>query len=194
MKNQYGVHYSRQEYREEYLKTEEWKIKSQFILNRDKECVICNKSRASDAHHLTYENLPFENLDKDIVGVCRNCHNKIHSWEVTSKCREVRHIKKLLKLMSQKIKITHHLVVKMNSLNINAKKYLSGLFNKNLYHFDEFIGVKIPFRKYLKIKDFIKSFENKKMPKIPHNVKRLRQAIEKSKKSWGKGGWSRKIL
>jgi hypothetical protein len=31
MKNEYNVHYSRHEYREEYLKTDEWRAKSSGI-------------------------------------------------------------------------------------------------------------------------------------------------------------------
>lgn len=174
MKNQYNVHYSRHEYREEYLKTDEWRAKSRLILERDKTCRICEKSKASDSHHLTYENLPFEDLDNDIIGVCRACHNKIHSWEVTARCREIRYIRKFFWLMNQKIKVSPSLVTKMNSLNINAKKFLSGLFKKNLHDFDEFIGVRLPFRKYLKIKDFIKRFENKEMPRYLRNERHTR--------------------
>ena len=96
--------------------------------------------------------------------------------------------------MNKKIKITESLVSKMNSLNINAKKCLSGLFKQNLYLFDDFIGIRLPFRQFLKIKNFIKRFENKPLPKIPRYEKRLQQAINKGRRLWGKGGWSRKIL
>jgi len=194
MKNQYDIHYSRREYREEYLKTEEWREKSRYILERDPICRACDKHKSSDAHHLTYENLPFEDLNKDIIGVCRACHNKIHSWEVTARCKDIRRLKRLLDLMGRKIKINEVLVCKMNSLNINAKKYLSGLFKKNLYYFDEFIGLRLPFRKYLQIKNFIKRFENKPLPRIPSREKHLRTTANKRRGLDGKGGWSRKIL
>ena len=78
----FKVHPTRKEYRTEYLLSDDWRHKSSIILNRDKICYICQKHSATDAHHLTYERLGVENLETDLIGVCRTCHNRIHNHEL----------------------------------------------------------------------------------------------------------------
>lgn len=81
MSSKHRIHYSRYEYRNEYLRSPEWRAKSSAILTRDKICRICEMSPSTDAHHLTYDRISFENLDTDLIGVCRKCHNTIHRHE-----------------------------------------------------------------------------------------------------------------
>lgn len=73
----FKIHYSRREYREEYLRSPEWRIRRDKIIARDPVCTLCDANRSTDAHHLTYERIHFE-LETDLIGVCRDCHNIIH--------------------------------------------------------------------------------------------------------------------
>ena len=166
--NNFNIHYSRKEYREEYLSSPEWRAKSDFILNRDKVCRICDKEKSQDAHHLTYENLPFEDLDKDLIGVCRKCHNKIHSWEWLTRTSDINKIRRLIALSKRKWPISMALVSKMNAAHPKIKKMLSGLMGKNLYFYDELLGRKMPFSLYVKIKGLLKK-------KIPISVPRKKE-------------------
>ena len=88
MSNIYGIRYSRHEYRTEYLQSQEWRNKSKFVLCRDPVCRVCDVEKSSDTHHLTYDRVPFEDLETDTIGVCRKCHNIIHRHgEMTAKFR-----------------------------------------------------------------------------------------------------------
>lgn len=42
------------------------------------QCRICEKERAVDGHHLTYENWGGHEDPKDILSLCRKCHGKVH--------------------------------------------------------------------------------------------------------------------
>lgn len=81
------IHYSRKEYREEYLASPEWKLKSAAILKRDPICTLCDSSPSCDAHHLTYERIHFER-ETDLIGVCRPCHNLIHHHAKLAKAKD----------------------------------------------------------------------------------------------------------
>ena len=78
------VHYSRREYRDEYLNSPEWREKSRYILDRDKRCMICIQAKATDVHHLCYDRLHNE-AEEDLIAVCRPCHNFIHKYRELSK-------------------------------------------------------------------------------------------------------------
>lgn len=70
------VKYTRKEYREEYLKSDEWKNLRQTILGSNPDCQCCGKS-ASDVHHLVYRNIVDIKIS-DLIPVCRKCHDFIH--------------------------------------------------------------------------------------------------------------------
>jgi hypothetical protein len=72
----YKVKYTRKEYREEYLNSEEWKKLRNTILDSCPECQCCGKS-ASDVHHMVYRNLVDIKVS-DLLPVCRSCHENIH--------------------------------------------------------------------------------------------------------------------
>jgi hypothetical protein len=143
------IKFSRFEYRNEYLKSDEWRAKSKYILGRDIDCKICDKERSCDTHHLTYKNLPFENLDEDLIGVCRKCHNKIHSSIFLAEISNLSKLKEKLKLFSKNFTINKGFVARLNNLNISLKKKASAILKVNLENFDSLIGVKIsPTRHY----------------------------------------------
>lgn len=64
---------------EEYLRTPEWRIRRERKLEQaDYRCQFCNRHKSSlDVHHRTYENRG-EELDTDLIVVCRDCHSTFH--------------------------------------------------------------------------------------------------------------------
>ncbi len=61
-----------------YLGSPEWRARREKILVRSKRiCEMCGSEPATDVHHLTYERVG-EELDTDLLGLCRGCHDTIH--------------------------------------------------------------------------------------------------------------------
>lgn len=61
-----------------YLYSRTWKAKRRRIIDRAKGiCEKCLKEKISHVHHLTYEHI-YEELDEDLIGLCKECHKKIH--------------------------------------------------------------------------------------------------------------------
>lgn len=62
----------------EYLHTKWWRKKRSSILDMAAGiCEVCEKRKATQAHHVTYERLA-EEFDEDIVVCCKSCHMGIH--------------------------------------------------------------------------------------------------------------------
>lgn len=63
-----------------YLRSSEWKtFKSGLIKIRGNKCEKCGKTNVVlDGHHLTYERFTKE-LPRDVVLLCRSCHDEVHS-------------------------------------------------------------------------------------------------------------------
>jgi len=67
-------------YRNEYLKSNEWRRKRYVVLKRDNwRCVYCG-APATQVHHKKYakRNIGKEPIDW-LVSVCNTCHNSIHN-------------------------------------------------------------------------------------------------------------------
>jgi hypothetical protein len=67
-------------YRNDYLKSDEWKRKRYVVLKRDNwRCVFCG-GRATQVHHKKYTKY---NIGKEpiewLVSVCKSCHDKQHN-------------------------------------------------------------------------------------------------------------------
>jgi hypothetical protein len=67
-------------YRNEYLKSDEWRRKRYVVLQRDNwRCVYCG-ARAAQVHHKRYAR---KNIGKEpiawLVSVCNSCHESQHS-------------------------------------------------------------------------------------------------------------------
>jgi len=63
--------------KEEYYKSDEWKIKRQFILNRDSHrCQQCGSNYWLEIHHLTYDRLYNEDNNSDLITLCKKCHKR----------------------------------------------------------------------------------------------------------------------
>ena len=79
---------TRIEYRNEYLKSEEWKkLRGDFLNTKDGMCEKCSKP-ASDVHHMEYKFLstPSEQM-RCLILLCRNCHNMMHK---AIECKAIR--------------------------------------------------------------------------------------------------------
>lgn len=72
----YKVKYNRREYREEYLKSDEWKSLRSIIMDSKPSCQCCD-AQATDVHHMVYRNLVDIKIT-DLLPVCRSCHDEIH--------------------------------------------------------------------------------------------------------------------
>ena len=68
-----------------YLKSPEWKIKSDSCKKlADNKCSKCNSIKNLQAHHLTYERVG-EELQEDLQCLCLKCHEKEHGKHFSRK-------------------------------------------------------------------------------------------------------------
>lgn len=62
-----------------YLNSDKWKLKREKVFERDKNlCQACLTNKATQVHHLTYQNIYDEPLF-ELISVCARCHDKIES-------------------------------------------------------------------------------------------------------------------
>ncbi|MHA1213097.1 MAG: HNH endonuclease [Candidatus Heimdallarchaeota archaeon] len=60
----------------EYIKSDEWKIKRAFALNRTgHRCEKCGSQYKLEVHHKTYDNL-YKESPKDLEVLCAKCHTE----------------------------------------------------------------------------------------------------------------------
>ena len=63
---------------QEYLKSDHWKeIRLKALDRAGNRCQLCSSTDNLNVHHNTYKNRGNEDL-KDLVVLCRNCHEKFH--------------------------------------------------------------------------------------------------------------------
>jgi hypothetical protein len=63
---------------QEYLASQEWKIKREQRLRIDGyRCIFSCSSQELHVHHIHYSNVGNENMD-DLITVCKDCHSLIH--------------------------------------------------------------------------------------------------------------------
>lgn len=76
---------TREEY-QVYLHSEHWAdVKQRFRESkRPKTCIVCNYPKI-ELHHISYDKLGEERIDKDIIPLCRKCHQKIHNFHNSEK-------------------------------------------------------------------------------------------------------------
>lgn len=71
-------------YRDEYLKSEDWKnLRLAILIYQDYICECCGGA-AADVHHLVYRNI-WDVIPLDLMATCRLCHNAIHDFMGSSK-------------------------------------------------------------------------------------------------------------
>lgn len=65
-----------------YLETKKWqRARSERLKIDDFKCARCRSTKNLQVHHLTYERIGEERVDKDLITLCRKCHAEIHGKE-----------------------------------------------------------------------------------------------------------------
>lgn len=89
-----------------YINSPSWKkIKDRILIERN-ICECCGEKNNIQVHHKTYKNIT-EELDEDLLVVCENCHNKIHtlaSWKHSTSQEDINEWLKLLNIQIKKEK------------------------------------------------------------------------------------------
>ncbi len=131
------IHYSRKEYREDYLSSQEWRDKSAKILARDPICKICDKTPSVDAHHLTYERITQENLDTDLIGVCRKCHNRIHKYRELEDISSFYQLKVEFERSKKPFLVKEGIVLRLKEANVSTQQKIAGILKIRIEEFDK---------------------------------------------------------
>ena len=64
----------------EYYKSKEWAAKRSERLKIDGyKCAKCGFTRALEVHHINYERVFHEDVSRDLITLCKRCHNEIES-------------------------------------------------------------------------------------------------------------------
>lgn len=68
----------------DYFQTDWWfDLKWKHIYgNKEARCFICASTSKLLLHHVSYENLFKEKIEKDIYILCFDCHNQAHFWTI----------------------------------------------------------------------------------------------------------------
>ncbi len=70
---------SQQDY-SNYLKSSHWIGTREKRIDIDNHrCYLCGKKRHLNVHHISYKNLGHEDVNKDLVTLCRECHKMLHN-------------------------------------------------------------------------------------------------------------------
>jgi 5-methylcytosine-specific restriction endonuclease McrA len=67
-------------YNDVYLKSDEWKNKRENTLKRDNYTCVCCEEKATQVHHINYNNV-YQEKEKQLISVCKSCHEGIHNFE-----------------------------------------------------------------------------------------------------------------
>ena len=68
-----------------YMASRHWKEKRTIRIMLDgKVCQNCGSAINLQVHHLTYENIPNEDM-MDLVTLCKTCHEKLHAVDIEKK-------------------------------------------------------------------------------------------------------------
>lgn len=63
----------------EYLQSSHWrKVREQRKAYDEYKCYLCGSTDELNVHHISYKNLGRENINNDLVTLCRDCHQLVH--------------------------------------------------------------------------------------------------------------------
>ena len=96
---------TREEYRNEFLKSEEWNIlRSSFLKTKDGKCERC-ANPANDVHHLEYKFLSSHDKQiKRLMLLCRSCHQLTHKAIKCGVLKFPHHKSQVIDLSEDKVK------------------------------------------------------------------------------------------
>ena len=75
--HEHKVKYTRREYREEYLKSDEWLRKRDTFVKAHPICELCKSAKTWDVHHVEYRNI-VDVTGECMMSLCRECHKLVH--------------------------------------------------------------------------------------------------------------------
>lgn len=76
---------------DEYLASPEWQEKRQARLELDGfQCQFCGSENDLCVHHVTYDRLGNEDVNFDLVTLCKDCHERLHQQKVASNDRKTK--------------------------------------------------------------------------------------------------------
>ncbi|MBU2395662.1 MAG: HNH endonuclease [Gammaproteobacteria bacterium] len=65
---------------QKYLRTDHWKRKRQESFDYyGNSCVLCGEESNINVHHRNYDHLGKEDVRRDLIVLCRECHRKFHN-------------------------------------------------------------------------------------------------------------------
>jgi hypothetical protein len=163
------VKYNRKEYREEYLKSDEWKKLRNLIMSTSPDCQCCGGA-SSDVHHMVYRNIADITIN-DLIPVCRSCHEYIHQAiddnYISQEPRDFKIIKEktfnilndntykeFRKWLGDKHSLSVEEISDVKRLQAFVIKKISALVKKNIWH-DDLPDRKFTGRQILKIRKII---------------------------------------
>lgn len=163
------VKYNRKEYREEYLKSDEWKKLRNLIMSTSPDCQCCGGA-SSDVHHMVYRNIVDITIN-DLIPVCRSCHEYIHQAiddnYISQEPKEFKSIKeKTLNILNDenykefrkwllcKHSLTEKEINDIKVLQAYVMKKISALIKRNVWY-DVLQERKFTGRQILKIRQII---------------------------------------
>lgn len=75
---------TKDEYRK-YLKSEHWiEMRRQRKRLDNHRCYLCGCPKYLNVHHLRYDNLGNEDVEEDLVTLCKKCHSMLHRIKDTA--------------------------------------------------------------------------------------------------------------
>lgn len=136
------VKYTRQEYRNEYLKSPEWVELRSKVMTPGIMCRKCKTEKATDPHHMRYRNI-VDVQPSDLVPLCRKCHELIEEAKEIGILRKEHSFPELMEITRQKMDsrskrksskttITAVIIQSIERLNPNGKKLISGILKMSL--------------------------------------------------------------
>lgn len=165
-KDDHRVKYSRNEYRNEYLKSPEWKKLRDGFLRGKTQCERCGEQKPLDVHHCNYRNI-VNVKQSDLLAVCRDCHKLIEKAKKL-KMLTNRHTRKDAMRVNEKrvewrsnskIKITSETTRKIPKINRLGQQLICGILKiRQPMLWEELNGMKISRLTFDKIQWTIRKF------------------------------------
>jgi hypothetical protein len=142
---------TRREYREEYLRSEEWKQLRSKVMTPGVKCVKCGK-KATDPHHMRYRHI-FDVRPEDLVPLCRPCHELVerakrvgmiaseHALEDVMKVSE-KSLDRRAERKAARAVLNESLMEAVNQLCLNKQRFICGIMKLSYPNdFKEWVGI-----------------------------------------------------
>src|SRR5215469_9139322 len=146
MNTSFSVRFSKEEYAD-YLRSSAWQELRARVYSRDPICRVCERNKSENIHHLRYRNIDDVTLD-DLIGICRDCHNKVHSVIPMAEDLSLKQIRTRLK--NPKILLTDSILERIRQSSTEIQRRIRGVLKGDPYE-----GRKVTYTAYRKILDLL---------------------------------------